>query len=87
MSMHERPAMNVDEAVRRRRSVRGFLPDDTLPQAVFHMNELLDFAFEQATDRDSGPLGDDFRDFFLAHLFLEHRMIFLQFRKLIVRAL
>src|SRR5260221_7257513 len=28
MSMHERPAMNVDEAVRRRRSVRGFLPDE-----------------------------------------------------------
>ena len=28
MSMHERPAMNVDEAIRRRRSVRGFLPDE-----------------------------------------------------------
>jgi nitroreductase len=33
MSMHERPAMNVDEAVRRRRSVRGFLPDE-VPEAT-----------------------------------------------------
>src|ERR1700722_3648818 len=66
---------------------RGFLPDDALPQAVFHMNELLDFAFEQAPDWNSRPLGDDFRDLFLAPLFLEHRVIFLQFRKLVVRAL
>jgi len=33
MSMHERPAMNVDEAVRRRRSVRGFLSDE-VPEAT-----------------------------------------------------
>ena len=26
MSMHERPAISVDESIRRRRSVRGFLP-------------------------------------------------------------
>jgi len=28
MNMHERSAMSIDEAVRRRRSVRGFLPDE-----------------------------------------------------------
>jgi nitroreductase len=33
MSLHERPVMNVDEAVRRRRSVRGFLPDE-IPEAT-----------------------------------------------------
>src|ERR1700732_5209210 len=33
MSMHERTVMNVDEAVRRRRSVRGFLPDE-VPEAT-----------------------------------------------------
>ena len=33
MSMHERPAMTIDEAIRRRRSVRGFLPDE-VPEAT-----------------------------------------------------
>lgn len=33
MNMHERPAMSIDEAVRRRRSVRGFLPDE-VPEAM-----------------------------------------------------
>jgi nitroreductase len=33
MSMHERPVMNIDEAIRRRRSVRGFLPDE-VPEAT-----------------------------------------------------
>jgi nitroreductase len=33
MSMHERPAINVDEAIRLRRSVRGFLPDE-IPEVV-----------------------------------------------------
>jgi nitroreductase len=33
MSMHERAAMNIDEAIRRRRSVRGFLPDE-VPEAT-----------------------------------------------------
>ena len=31
--MHERPAMTIDEAIRRRRSVRGFLPHD-VPEAT-----------------------------------------------------
>jgi nitroreductase len=33
MSLHEQRAMSVDEAIRRRRSVRGFLPD-AVPEAV-----------------------------------------------------
>ena len=33
MSMHERPAMNVDDAIRHRRSVRGFLSDE-VPEAT-----------------------------------------------------
>jgi nitroreductase len=28
MSMHQRPGMSIDEGIRRRRSVRGFLPDE-----------------------------------------------------------
>ena len=33
MSLHERPGMTIDEAIRRRRSVRGFLPDE-VPEAT-----------------------------------------------------
>ncbi len=33
MSLHERPALSLDEAIRRRRSVRGFLPDE-VPEAL-----------------------------------------------------
>jgi len=33
MSLHERAAMSVEEAIRRRRSVRGFLPD-VVPEAT-----------------------------------------------------
>jgi hypothetical protein len=39
MSMHERPAMSVDEAVRRRRSVRGFLPDE-VPEATLRERQV-----------------------------------------------
>jgi nitroreductase len=40
MSMHERPVMNVDEAVRRRRSVRGFLPDEVPETTLREVFEL-----------------------------------------------
>jgi nitroreductase len=40
MSMHERPVMNVDEAVRRRRSVRGFLPDEVSETTLREVFEL-----------------------------------------------
>jgi nitroreductase len=33
MNIHEGPAMTIDEAIRRRRSVRGFLPDE-VPEAM-----------------------------------------------------
>jgi nitroreductase len=33
MSLHDQRAMTVDEAIRRRRSVRGFLPDE-VPEAI-----------------------------------------------------
>ena len=33
MSLRERSVMSVDEAIRRRRSVRGFLPDE-VPEAT-----------------------------------------------------
>ena len=46
-----------------------------------------DFAFKQAADRNAGPLADNFGDLFLADFFLQHRMIFLQFRELVIRAL
>jgi nitroreductase len=35
MNVREQPAMSVAEAIRRRRSVRGFLPDE-VPEAVLH---------------------------------------------------
>ena len=41
MSLHERPATSVAEAIRRRRSVRGFLPDE-VPEAT--IREVLELA-------------------------------------------
>jgi hypothetical protein len=41
MNMRERSALNVDEAIRRRRSVRGFLPDD-VPEAT--LREIFELA-------------------------------------------
>src|ERR1700710_386601 len=35
MSLHEKPVKTVDEAIRQRRSVRGFLPDE-VPEATLH---------------------------------------------------
>ena len=63
---------------------RRLLADDTLAQPLFHVNELFDFAFEQPADGNASPLADDFGDLFLADFFLQHRMIFLQFRELVV---
>jgi nitroreductase len=41
MNMHERRAMTIDEAIRRRRSVRGFLPDE-VPEAT--LREIFELA-------------------------------------------
>jgi len=44
MSLHERPAMSVDEAIRRRRSVRGFLADEIPPAVLREAFELAQWA-------------------------------------------
>ncbi len=48
------------------------LANDALPQALFHVHELLHFAFQQPPDGNARPFGDDASDVFLAHFFLEH---------------
>jgi nitroreductase len=40
MNMQERPAMTIDEAIRRRRSVRGFLPDEVSEATLREVFEL-----------------------------------------------
>jgi nitroreductase len=40
MNMHERPTLNVDDAIRRRRSVRGFLPDEVAEATLREVFEL-----------------------------------------------
>ena len=52
---------------------RRVLPDHALAQPLFHVDELLDFAFEQPPDGNAGPLADDLGDFFFADFFLQHR--------------
>ena len=66
---------------------RRILADHALAQPLFHVDQLLDFAFEQTADGNSGPLADDLRDLFLADFFLQHRMIFLQFGEAVLRGL
>ena len=40
MNVHERPAMTIDEAIRHRRSVRGFLPDEVAEATLREVFEL-----------------------------------------------
>ncbi len=56
------------------RSRAAILADDALAQALFHRDQLLDFAFEHFRDRDSGPLGDDARDVFFVDFFFQHAL-------------
>src|SRR5438067_1853610 len=42
-------------------------------QPLFHMDELLHFAFEHAGHGNAGPLGHDLRDVFFVDLFLQER--------------
>ena len=49
-----------------------FLAHDALPQALFHVHQFFDFAFEQAANRNTGPLADDAGDFFFAHFFFQN---------------
>ncbi len=53
---------------------RLVLSDDAQPQAVFHVDELLDFAFEHLGNRNAGPLGDDAGNVFLIDFFFQHAM-------------
>ena len=56
---------------------RLVLPDDPLVQPIFHVDELLDFTFHQAADRNVRPLADDLGDVLLVDLFLEHALALL----------
>ena len=50
----------------------GFvLADDAIFEAIGHLDELLDFAFEHAGDGNAGPLGDDGGDIVLVDLLFE----------------
>ncbi len=53
------------------------LANHTLAQAIFHLHQFLRFPFQQAPDRNAGPLADQLGDVFLIDLFLEHGCIFL----------
>ena len=56
------------------RSSACVLADDALPQAIFHGDQLLHFAFQHLRDGDSGPLGDDAGDVFLVDFFFQHAL-------------
>ena len=51
---------------------RLILPDHALAQPVFHLHQLLHFAFQHLRDRNARPLRDDLRDIFFVDLFLQH---------------
>ncbi len=61
---------------------RGVLADDTLAQALFHRDQLFDFAFEHLRDGNSGPLGDDAGDVFFVDFFFQHAFAALAFHLL-----
>ena len=62
----------------RHRLDRFVLADDALVQPLFHLEQLLDFAFHQAAHRNARPVADDFGDVFLVDFFLEHPLACLQ---------
>ena len=51
---------------------RRVLPNDAQPQPVFHVDELLDFAFEHLRNRNARPLGDDAGNILLIDFFFQH---------------
>jgi hypothetical protein len=65
---------------------RAVLADDAELEAIFHLEQFLDLAFEHLRDRDAGPFGDHFGDVFGVDLFFEHLLIFLQLGELSVRS-
>ena len=58
------------------------LADDALLDPVFHAEELVALAFEEARDGDAGPFGDDLGDVLVVDLFLEHGLVFLELGEL-----
>ena len=60
------------------RDDRLVLADDALVQPLFHVNQLLDFAFHQPADRDVRPLADDLGDVFLVDFLLQHPLALLE---------
>ena len=61
---------------------RFVLADDAMVQTVFHLDQLLDFAFHQPADGDVRPLADDVRDILLVDFFLQHALALLQLGQL-----
>src|SRR5690606_24335305 len=59
----------------RHRADRFVLPDDALVQPLFHAEQLLDLAFQQARNGDAYRPADHRRDLVRVHLFLEHGAI------------
>ena len=57
---------------------RLVLADHALVQPLFHLEQLLDFALEQAADGDVRPAGDDSGDVLLVDLLLQHLLILLE---------
>ena len=66
---------------------RVILADHAHAQALFHVDELVDFAFEQAAGGNSRPLAHYASDFLFADFFFQHRVIFLQRGELFVGCL
>ena len=64
-----------------------FLAHHALAQPLFHVHQFLDLTFQQPARGNSRPLGHNFRNLFFADFFFQHRVIFLQFRQLVLRGL
>ena len=57
------------------------LSDNALVQAIFHVDELLDFALHQTADGNMRPFAHDFGDVFFVDLFLEHGLALFRRRR------
>ena len=64
---------------------RFVLPNHALAQPLFHVHQFVHLGLEQLADWNSCPLCHDLRHFLLAHFFLEHRRIPLQFCEALLR--
>ena len=51
---------------------RVILADNPLPQPLFHVHELLRFAFQQPANRNARPLAHELGDVFLIDFFFQH---------------